>query len=93
MSWREKWWRRNHKKREMSYTRLNEVKQEDFDSIWKLTVVAGLKIIIGTAYLKPKEITLMQKIIKQRERVVNFYHQHNLEEVLFSWDCNARHYL
>ena len=35
----------------------------------------------------------MEKFIKQREKVVNFYHQHNLDGVLFLGDCNARHCL
>ena len=33
----------------------------------------------------------MEKFIKQREKVVNLYHQHNLDGVLFLGDCNARH--
>ena len=56
-------------------------------------MVAGLKIIIGTAYLKPNETASMEKFIKQREKVVNFYHQHNFDRVLFLGDCNARHCL
>ena len=35
----------------------------------------------------------MEKFIKQREKVVNFYHEHNLEGVLFLGDCKARHFL
>ena len=77
----------------LSYTRLNEHELKDHDSIWILTVVAGLKIIIGTAYLKPNETASMEKFIKQREKVINFYHQHNLDGVLFLGDCNARHCL
>ena len=37
----------------LSYTRLKELELKEYNSIWNLTVVAGLKIIIGTAYLKP----------------------------------------
>ena len=33
----------------------------------------------------------MEKFIKQREEVVNFYHHHNLHGVLFLGDCNAKH--
>ena len=79
--------------KDLSYTRLNELELKDHDSIWILTVVAGLKIIIGTAYLKPNETASMEKFIKQREKVGNFYHQHNLDGVLFLGDCNARHCL
>ena len=79
--------------KDLSYTRLNELELKDHESIWILTVVAGLKIIIGTAYLKQNETASMEKIIKQREKVVNFYHQHNLDGVLFLGDCNARHCL
>ena len=35
----------------------------------------------------------MDNCIKQREKVVNSYHQLNLDEVLFLGDCNARHCL
>ena len=77
--------------KDLSYTRLNELELKDEDSIWILTVVAGLKIIVGTAYLKPNETASMEKFIKQREKVGNFYHQHNLAGVLFLGDCNARH--
>ena len=56
-------------------------------------MVAGLKIIVGTAYLRPNETTSMKKSIKQRENVGNFYHQHNLDGVLFLGDCNATHCL
>ena len=76
--------------RDLSYTRLNELKLKDYDSIWILTVVALLKILIGTAYLKPNETVPMEKFIKQREKVINFYHQHKLDGVLFLRDCNAR---
>ena len=79
--------------KDLSYTRLKELELKDHDSIWILTVVAGLKIIIGTPYLNPNETASMEKIIKQREKVVNFYHQHNLDRVLFLGDCNARHCL
>ena len=53
--------------KDLSYTRLKEPELKDYDSNWILTVVAGLKIIIGTAYLKPIETTVMQKFIKERE--------------------------
>ena len=76
--------------KDLSYTRLNELELKDYDSIWILMVVAGLKILIGTAYLKPSETAPMEKFIKQREKVVNFYHQHNLDGVLFLGNCNAR---
>ena len=33
----------------------------------------------------------MEKFIKQREKVVNFYHQHNLDGVFLLGDCNAGH--
>ena len=79
--------------KDLSYTRLNELELKEHDSIWILTVVAGLKIKIGTAYLKPNETASMEKFIKQWEKVVNFYHQHNLDGVLFLGDCNARHCL
>ena len=77
----------------MNYTRLNELELKDHDSIWILMVVVGVKIIFGTAYLKPNEIALMEKFIKQREKVVIFYHQQNLDGMLFLGDCNARHCL
>ena len=77
--------------KELNYTRLNELELKAYDSIWILTVVAGLKILIGTAYLKRNETAPMKKIIKQREKDVNFYHQPNLDGVLFLGDCNARH--
>ena len=35
----------------------------------------------------------MEKFKKQREKVVNFYNQHNLDGVLLLGDCNARHRL
>ena len=79
--------------KDLRYTRLNELELKHRDTIWNLTVVAGLKIIIGTAYLKPNETASMEKLIKQREKVLNFYHQHKLDEVLFLGDCNARHCL
>ena len=79
--------------KDLSYTHSNELELKDHDSIWTLTMVAGLKIIIGTAYLKPNESASMEKFIKQREKVVNFYHQHNLDGVLFLGDCNTRHCL
>ena len=79
--------------KDLSYNRLNELELKEYDSIWILKVVAGLKIMIGTAHLKPNETALMEKIIKQREKVVNFYHQHNLDGLLFLGDCNARHCL
>ena len=41
--------------KDLIYTRLKELELKDYDSIWILTVVAGLKILIGTAYLKPNE--------------------------------------
>ena len=75
--------------KDFSYTHLNELELKNHDSIWILTVVAGLKVIIGTAYLKPNETASMEKFIKQREKVVNLSHQHNLDEVLFLGDCNA----
>ena len=75
--------------KDLSYTRLYELELKNHDSIWILTVVAGLKIIFGTAYLKPNETSSMEKFIKQREKVVNFYHQHILDRVLFLGDCNA----
>ena len=81
------------KSKGLSYTRLSELELEDYDSIWVLTVVAGLKIVIGTAELKPNETSLRENFIKQREKVVNFYHSHNLDGVLFLGDCNARHCL
>ena len=79
--------------KDLSYTRLNELELKDHDRIWILTVVARLKIIFGTAYLKPIETASIEKFIKQREKVVNFYHQHILDRVLFLEDCNARHCL
>ena len=79
--------------KDMSYTRLIELELKDLDNIRILTVVVGLKIIIGTAYLKPNETALIEKFIKQREKLVNFYHQHNFDGVLFLGDCNARHCL
>ena len=53
--------------------------------------MAGLKIEIGTAYLKPNETPLMEKFIKQREKVADFYHQHNLDGFFFLGECNAKH--
>ena len=79
--------------KDFSCTRLNQLELKGHDSIRTLTVVAGLKIIFGTAYLKPNETASREKFIKQREKVVNFYHQHNLDGVLFLGDCNARHRL
>ena len=79
--------------KDLNHTRLYELELKDHDSIWILTVVSGLKIIIATAYLKPNETASMEKLKKQREKVVNFYHQHNLDGVLFLGDCNARHCL
>ena len=79
--------------KDLSYTSLNELELKDFESIWILTVVAGFKIIFNTRYLEPNETASMEKFIKQREEVVNFYHQHNLDGVLFLGDCNARHCL
>ena len=79
--------------KDLSYSRLNELELKDHDSIWILTVVAGLNIIIGAAYLKPNETASTEKFIKQREKVVNFYHQHNPDGVLFLGDCNAKHCL
>ena len=79
--------------KDLSYTRLNELELKDYDSIWILTVVVGLKIKFGAAYLKPNETALMEKFVKQSEKVVNFYHQHNVDAVLFLGDCNARHCL
>ena len=79
--------------KDLSYTRLNELELKDHDSIWILTVVAGLNIKTGTAYLNPIETASMEKFIKQRGKVVNFYHQLNLDRVLFLGDCNARHCL
>ena len=76
---------------DLSYNRLNELELKDYDSIWILTIAAGLKILIGTAYLEPIENAPMEKFVKQREKVVNFYHQNNLDGVLFLGDCNARH--
>ena len=77
--------------KDLCYTRLNELELKDFESIWILTVVAALKITIGTAYLKPNETAVMEKFIKQREKVVNFYQQHNLDGLLLLGECNARH--
>ena len=34
-----------------------------------------------------------ETFLKQRQKVINFYHQHNLEGVLFLGDCNDRHCL
>ena len=79
--------------KDLSYTRLNELELKDHDSILILTVVAGVKIIIGTAYVKPNEAASMEKYIEQREKVGNFHHQHSLDGVLFLGDCNARHCL
>ena len=79
--------------KDLSYTRLNELELKHYDSIWILTVVAGLKIIICPADLKPNETALLEKFVKQRQKVVNVYHQHNLDGVLFLRDCNARHCL
>ena len=78
--------------KDLNYTRLNEFEQKDNHSIWILTVVAGIKIEVGTAYLKSNETASMQTFIKQR-KMVNFYHQHKLDEVLFLGDCNGRHCL
>ena len=72
------------------YTRLNELELKDFD---RICILAGLKIIIRTAYLKPNETALMEKFMKQRDKKVNFYHQHNLDGVLFLGDCKGRHCL
>ena len=55
--------------------------------------MAGLNVIFGTAYLKPTKTALLEKFIKRREIVVNFYHQHNLYGVLILGDCNATHCL
>ena len=52
--------------KDLSYTPLNELELKDYESFWILTVVAGLKVIFGTAYLKPNETALMEKFIKQR---------------------------
>ena len=48
--------------KDLSYTRLNEFELKEYDSIWILTVVAGLKFIIGTARFKPNETTLMERL-------------------------------
>ena len=77
---------------DLSYTRLNELELKGHDSIWILTVVAGLKIIIGTAYLKPNEAASMEKLIKQRKSGKLLPSAH-LDGVLFLGDCNARHCL
>ena len=53
--------------KDLGYTRLNELELKDFDRIWILKVVPGLKIIIGTAYLKPNETASVEKFIKQRK--------------------------
>ena len=78
---------------DLSYTRLNELELKDYNRIWILTVVAGLKIIIGTAYLKQNETALMEKFIEQTEKVVNFDHQHILDGLIILGDRNARHCL
>ena len=52
---------------DLSCTRLIELELKDYDSIWILTVVAGLKFIFSTAYLKPNETALMEKLIIQRK--------------------------
>ena len=53
--------------KDLSYTRSNELDLKDYDSIWILTVTAGLKIIIGTASLKPNETASMEKFIKREK--------------------------
>ena len=75
--------------KDLSYTRLNELELKSYDSIWILKMVSGLKVKIGTAYLKPNETASMGNFMKQKEKVANFYNQHNLEEVLFFRDCKA----
>ena len=54
--------------KDLSYTRLNELELKDYDSIWILTVVTGLKFIIGTAYLEPNETASMEKFIKREKK-------------------------
>ena len=81
------------KSKDLSLTRLIELELKDYDIIWILTVVTGPEIIIGTAYLKPNETFLREKVKEQREKVVNFYDQQNLVGVLFLGDWNARHCL
>ena len=53
--------------KDLSYTRLNELELKNYDSIWILTVVAGLKLIIGPSYLKPNETASKEKFIKERK--------------------------
>ena len=75
------------KSKDLSYTRSNEIELKDYDRIWILTVVAGLKVIISTAYLKPNDSE------RKRGKLLPSAYQHNLDGVLFLEDCNARHCL
>ena len=81
------------KSKDLSYARASELELKEYDSICIFTVVAGIKILIGTAYSEPNKTALREKFLKPREKVVNFYHQHNLDGMMLLGDCNARHCL
>ena len=48
--------------KDSSDTRSDELELKDYGSAWILTVVAGLKVITGTAYLKPIETALIANL-------------------------------
>ena len=76
----------------MSYSRLTDLEATDFDNAWILTSIAGLKVVVGTAYLRHNETEQMASFLRQKEKVANFIAKHDLDGMLFMGDCNARHY-
>ena len=74
------------------YTRLSDLEATDFDNAWILTSIAGLKIVVGTAYLRPNQTEQMTSFLRLKENIANFIVKHELDGMLFMGDCNARHY-
>ena len=59
-------------------TRLSDLEAEDFDNAWILTSIAGLKIVVGTTYLRPNQTEQMTSFLRQKENVANFIVKHDL---------------
>ena len=70
------------------YKRLTDIEAADIDNAWILASIAGLKNVVGTAYLRAIET----------EKMASFFHQKEngkllgLHGILFLGDFNARHY-
>ena len=78
--------------KDTSCCEIQELKNEEFDSIWCAVQYRKQSILVATAYMPPGKVNEMQAFIITFGSAIDFAKENNMKGVLFV-DLNARSFL